>query len=83
MTIDDVRRMTRRQPFEPFTIHLTDGRALEVKNRDFVFLPERGGTFFVIGTDAFDFIYVRNITSMRSKGDLPAGGSQPRNDGGE
>jgi hypothetical protein len=74
MTIDDVRRMLRRQPFEPFAIFLNDGRALEVKNRDFVFLPERGTSFFVVAGETFDFVYLRNITSMRSTGEMPSGG---------
>jgi hypothetical protein len=80
MTIDDVRRMLRRQPFQPFTIFRSDGRAPEVNNRDFVFLPERGGSFFVIAGDAFDFVYVRNITSLRSSGDPPMGGTPQRMD---
>jgi hypothetical protein len=83
MTIDDVRRMPRRQPFEPFTISLGDGRALEAKNRDFVFLPERGGTFFVVSGETFDFVYLRNVSSLRSTGEMPAGGSPPKSNGTE
>jgi hypothetical protein len=79
MTIDDVRKMLRRQPFEPFTIFLSDGRSLPVKNHDFVFLPERGGSFFVVAGETFDFVYLRNITSLQSVGNMPMGGSQPGN----
>ena len=78
MTVEDIRNMLRRQPFEPFTIFLSDGRSLEVRNRDFVFLPERGSSFFVVGNDGFEFVYLRNVTSLRSTGNPPTAAGSPR-----
>ena len=41
MDIKGVQELLHRQPFEPFTIHLADGRAFPVPHRDFVALTPR------------------------------------------
>ena len=73
MTAETIRFFLKRDPFEPFTIHMTDGRTFEVKHRDFVVLPPGWETTAIIAfpTGRFDFVYVRNITSIESAGDLP------------
>ena len=35
---EEIRELLRRQPFEAFEIHLTDGRSLEVRHPDQMFL---------------------------------------------
>jgi hypothetical protein len=42
MTMDDLRSVVHRAPFEPFTIHLSDGHALHVPHPDFVALAGGG-----------------------------------------
>jgi hypothetical protein len=41
MDIAGVREALRREPFEPFSIRLADGRSLEVRHPEFVALSPR------------------------------------------
>ncbi len=41
MDIDGIRQALHRQPFEPFTMRLADGRALPVPHPDFVAVSPR------------------------------------------
>jgi hypothetical protein len=42
MDIDGIRQARRRQPFQPFTLRLADGRALPVPHPEFVAIsPQR------------------------------------------
>ena len=86
MTIESLRRIVKRQPFEPFTIHMNDGRALRVTHPDFVLLPPhwRSTELVVAFPDGtWDFVYVRNISSVRSKGKAPPLPTKKRKNGDE
>jgi len=74
MAAEAIRVFLRRDPFEPFTIFMNDGRKFEVKHRGFVFLPPGWDTTAIIAfpKELFDFVYVRNITSIQSEGNIPA-----------
>ena len=74
MTADLVRQFLKRQPFQPFKIHLTDGRSLQVKHPDFLFLPPGWETTAIVALPKgmFDFVYIRNIASIESKGAIPS-----------
>ena len=41
MDIDGLREALRRQPFEPFTIRLADGRSMRVPHSEFVAVGQR------------------------------------------
>ncbi len=41
MDVAGIRETLRRQPFEPFTIRLADGRSLEVRRPEFVAVGNR------------------------------------------
>lgn len=73
MTADQVRAFLKRNPFVPFTIHVADGRSFEVSHRDFVLLPPGWGTTLIVAQPqgAFDFVYLRQITSVSSDGEPP------------
>ena len=50
MTITQLREAIRKQPFEPFTIGLTDGRSFRVRHPEYVAIfPEGNRTFIVAG----------------------------------
>jgi len=49
MDLQGIREALHRQPFEPFTIRLTDGRKLPVRHPDFVAVGNRRA--IVIGPD--------------------------------
>ena len=74
MNAEAIRLFLKRDPFEPFTIHMTDGRKFEVKHRDFVFLPPGWETTAIVAfpKGLFDFVYIRNITSIQSEAEIPS-----------
>jgi hypothetical protein len=73
MTIDEIRGLLVRNPFEAFTINLADGRSFSVTNRDFLLLPRDRSTsiIFALPDGKFEWIYVKQITSIGSTGMIP------------
>lgn len=49
MDIGGVRAVLRREPFQPFTLRLADGRAITIRHPDFVALGQRH--IFVVHED--------------------------------
>jgi len=57
VTIEQFRRLLLAQPFQPFTVHLADGRQMQVPHREFashspvgrtVAIAQPDGTFEII-----------------------------------
>ena len=61
MTIDQLRRTLRAQPFRPFKLHMGDGRSLRVTHPDFLWIPPEGNRTVIVSTGADDF----EIVDMR------------------
>ena len=51
MTIQQLRGAHRAAPFEPFTIHMADGRSLLVPHPDFLAMTPIGRTAIVFEAD--------------------------------
>jgi hypothetical protein len=51
MTLEELRSVASAQPFRPFVIHLTDGRALPVVHPEIVVAVPSGETILVHQTD--------------------------------
>lgn len=51
MTIEEFKTALQREPFQPFTIRMADGRSFAVKHRDFVARSPSGRTVTVYGDD--------------------------------
>jgi hypothetical protein len=51
MTIEQVRHLYNSQPFQPFVIHLADGRAVPVHHREFIMTVPSGRTILVAQPD--------------------------------
>ncbi len=51
MTIDQIRTLYDAQPFQPFIIHLADGRQIPVEHREFMARAPSGRTVTVYGAD--------------------------------
>jgi hypothetical protein len=51
MTIEKIRELYDAQPFQPFVIHMADGRKLEVRHPDFVAAAPSGRTIIVYQPD--------------------------------
>ena len=74
MRVEEIRGLLVRNPIEPFTIHLADGRSFEVTNRDFLLLPRDRNTsiIFALPNGQFEWIYLKQITSISSTGAIPS-----------
>lgn len=51
MTIERIRELFYALPFQPFIIHLADGREVPVRHREFVATPPTGRTLIVVQPD--------------------------------
>jgi hypothetical protein len=51
MTIEKIRDLYNAQPFQPFIIHLADGREIPVRHPDFVAAEPSGRTAIVYQPD--------------------------------
>jgi hypothetical protein len=66
MRVEQLKLMLRKQPFEPFTIHLPEGRTVKVWHHDFAMLSPDGRTLVVFDKDGIgDWIDVMLIASIR------------------
>jgi hypothetical protein len=65
MTIEQLRTLYNTQPFQPFVIHLTDGRVVPVHHREFMMTVPSGRTILVTQPDdtvnIIDLLLVTNI----------------------
>jgi hypothetical protein len=65
MTIEQLRRIHEARPFQPFTIHLADGRSLEVPHTEFLSHSPSGRTIIVYhGDDDFSIIDLLLVTEL-------------------
>ena len=65
MTIEQLRRIHEAQPFRAFTIHLADGRQLEVPHREFLSHSPSGRTVIVYHLDdTFSVIDLLLVTEI-------------------
>ena len=68
MTIDQLREMHRAEPFNPFTLHLTDGRHIHISRPEFMMQSQRGRTICVATADGtFEIIDLMLVVSIESK----------------
>jgi hypothetical protein len=51
MTIERIREMYNARPFQPFVIHLADGRSVPVQHREFIMSVPSGRTVIVVQPD--------------------------------
>jgi hypothetical protein len=51
MTVEQMRKFIEAQPFQPFVIHLADGRQVPVNHREFVMSSPTGRTLSVYQPD--------------------------------
>ena len=74
MRTEQLREVLQTRPFEPFGVHLADGRCLTVKHPDFLALFPPGRTFVVtLEDDSFEVVDLLLVTSLRVR---PAGSAR-------
>lgn len=78
MTIEQLQAVYNAQPFRPFSLHIADGRGIQVAHRDFIMTVPRGRTVVVAEPDGrlhiLDLLLVTDIDIAPT----PANGSRKR-----
>jgi hypothetical protein len=68
MTIEQLRRMLQARPFQPFDIHLADGRSLPVEHPEFVGQSPSGRTIgFGLADDTIEVVDLLLVTSLKPR----------------
>ncbi len=76
MTIEAFRNLYHTEPFQPFVIHLADGRAIPVHRRDLIALAPSGRAVAAYQPDdTMDVIDLLLVTDLEIQ---PAGNSSGR-----
>jgi hypothetical protein len=79
MTIEAIRRFYEAQPFQPFVIHLADGRALPVLSREFMMALPSGRTIYVCQPDeTVNVIDLLLVTDLEVKAPTSGNGNGAR-----
>jgi hypothetical protein len=66
MRIEEMRNLLKAQPFQPFVIHLPEGRTVPIARRDFALLSPNGRTLLAYEPDSsFNMIDVMLISSVQ------------------
>ena len=70
MNIQQLREYVHKNPDKAFTLHIADGRSIQVKHSDYITVPEKGRTILVsYDHDKFDIIDVMLVTGITGEGD--------------
>ena len=74
MTIEQIRTIYDAQPFQPFVVHLADGRKVPVRHREFIMAVPRGRTIVVCQPDGtLNIIDLLLVTDLEIRPNLAAG----------
>ncbi|MBI1901349.1 MAG: hypothetical protein HYS13_09600 [Planctomycetia bacterium] len=66
MTIEQLRALHHATPFRPFTMHMADGRRIDVPHRDFLSYSPSGRTVIVQHEgDTFSIIDLLLVTELK------------------
>ena len=75
MTIDRIRELYYAKPFQPFVLHLADGRSIPVMHQEFLMALPRGRTIYVCQPDEtvniVDLLLVTDL-EIKPQGNGPA-----------
>ena len=67
MTRAELRSRLDREPFEPFRVHVTDGRHYDIRDPKLA-VPTENRLFIVFERDGFADVVLRHVTAIESIG---------------
>lgn len=68
MTIEQIRSFYNAQPFQPFVIHLADGREIFVRSREFMASAPSGRTVIIYQPDdSWNVVDLLLVTDLEAK----------------
>ncbi|HSV15881.1 MAG TPA: hypothetical protein VLI90_16585 [Tepidisphaeraceae bacterium] len=73
MTIENLKELKQKHPFEKFTIHMSDGKSFNVDDpEDLVIRRDWKVDVLVLQPRGrFSFVYLKNVTHITGEGKLP------------
>lgn len=73
MTPDQIRKLSEATPFQPFRVHMANGKSIDVPHPDFMHLSPSGRRLIAddVNDDCSEIIDVRLVTSLET---LPVNG---------
>jgi hypothetical protein len=75
ITIERIRELYDAEPFRPFTLHLADGREIQVAHKEFLASAPSGRTVAVIQPDdsvnIVDLLLVTDVEDKRRNSEKP------------
>lgn len=79
MTIERIRETMNKEPFEPFLIHLADGRQIPVEHRELIMASPSGRTIVVMQPDdSMNIIDLLLVTDLEMKRGRNGAAGKPR-----
>lgn len=80
MTINQLRNAVKAEPFRPFTVSLTDGRSVRVRQPECIFIPLEASRTFIVAESGEDYsiIDLPFVTSLDFGDGKKKNGSRPR-----
>ena len=79
MTIQQLRNMHQTRPFQPFDIHLADGRSIAVEHPELLAITGGGRTIGVaVDDDTIEVIGLLLVTSLKPRANGAARHRRPR-----
>jgi hypothetical protein len=65
---DEIRQLQQARPFEPYTIHTSDGKTLRVKHPDYLFISPGNHVVYVFKNETLrDVVAIPNITRIEHR----------------
>lgn len=75
MTLEQVRNLYAAEPFQPFVIHLADGRQIPVVSKEFIMAAPSGRILIVCQPDdTVNFVDLLLVTDLETKLRAPGNG---------
>jgi hypothetical protein len=73
MNADDIRKLLKRQPFKPFTIHVAELATYQIPHGDWALVDNKGNTLVIMEPDGgFAWVDVAHVTRITQDSDLAA-----------
>jgi hypothetical protein len=82
MTVEQIRRLHRAMPFQPFEIHLADGRSLPVDHPEVLAIAPPGRTLGIgLADGTVEIVDLLLVTSLKPRANGRARHRKPRHEG--
>jgi hypothetical protein len=79
MTVEQIRKLHQARPFQPFDIHLADGRSLPVYHPELLAVPPPGRTIGVgLDDGTIEIVDLLLVTSLKPRANGQSRGKRSR-----